>query len=74
MRGESLLKLNAFPAKFKQLTDCGNNMIYGTHEIRMDSACMCNWLHQMRTTARTYAYAGGTDARLPEAATVGTNA
>ena len=28
---------HAFPAEIAQLSDSGNNMIYGTHEIRMDS-------------------------------------
>ena len=35
---------HALPAEIKQLSDGGNNMIYGTHKIRMNSACMCNWL------------------------------
>ena len=36
------LSEHAFPAEIKQLSECGNNMISGTHEIRMDSACMYN--------------------------------
>ena len=35
-----VLSEHAFPAEIAQLSDGGNNMIYGTHEIRMDSVCM----------------------------------
>ena len=65
-----VLSEHAFPAEIAQLSDGGNNMIYGTHKIRMNSACMCNSLYargrarvQSRGRGRGGRNGGRTDAK-----------